>query len=312
MTPSGIDHDYNFLHSIEHKIERSEKEIIEERGLVDKKELQAARTGIHSRRRRQNKGDENIHRRLIETRTRVDRAPTGMKRNLENETSWSKNRKGINWQIEWISGDQRTLSKALDAWPLGYAYDEMLQDARRKTLTQEEKNAEYKKRKFAEDQEQKVKRIKTKDQSQHNGIARPFLQDPMTSTWSLWPSIPSVNDKELANSTKKKQRYHFYLHRPYTPSSFPKIVIPLDGTQPLQKLLEQRTLLEFPTIYVLENTPEEELPEKFMLEKDFFTITGQGPLPIHQKSPDDDDSSDQSSGSDLDDSEDGVEEGEIV
>src|ERR1700710_2574724 len=95
-TPSGIDHDYNFLHSIEHGIERSEKLIVEERELVGKDELRLARAGEEDNNRRRRKqgpqhaGEEPIQRSLKKTETTVQRAPKGMRRNLENETTWSR------------------------------------------------------------------------------------------------------------------------------------------------------------------------------------------------------------------------------
>src|SRR4051812_8193599 len=82
-TPSGIDHDYNFLHSIEHRIERSEKLIVEEKELVGKDELALARAGEEDRSKKRRKhgaqtsGEEPIQKSLQRTCTTLLRAPKG-------------------------------------------------------------------------------------------------------------------------------------------------------------------------------------------------------------------------------------------
>jgi len=155
-TPSGVDHDYNFLHSIEYQIERSEKRIVEDRGLVGKEELAAARRDEDPgewrvkmrKRKRQNPGQEPIERALKAMRTTVELAPKGMKRSLDNGTTWARNKKCINWQVEWVREGNagRSLSKVMGNKPIGEAYSEFLEEERKNSLTDEEKRLERKQR----------------------------------------------------------------------------------------------------------------------------------------------------------------------
>ncbi|RDW72100.1 hypothetical protein BP5796_08134 [Coleophoma crateriformis] len=282
-TPSGIDHDYNFLHGIEHKIERAEKEIIDDRGLLDRRDLQAARAGRErvgrGERRKMDRGQECIRERLQQMGTRVERAPQGMKRSLDNGTSWSKKGRCIYWQVEWVSeGETRALGRVSDREPLGKAYAAFLEEERRLKMSGEEKKI-YKKRKATELKEREAKRVKLDESARLAMMGSTVLQDPSTSTWSLTTTLqPTSNSAStLTAAPTEQQRHTFYLLRPHTPSTFPKVLIPLSGTQPLLKSLEKRTLLEFPTIYVFTNSDsgaEHDLPEEYMLEGVFCAATG--------------------------------------
>ncbi|PQE33180.1 Zinc HIT-type protein [Rutstroemia sp. NJR-2017a WRK4] len=286
-TPSGIDHDYNFLHSIEHRIERSEKEIVEERGLVKKSELELARAGerIDRRRRKKTAADQNeefINSMLEKAGTNVLRAPAGMTRNVENATSWSKKQRCMNWQVEWIreaNAGGRILKKSIERWPIGDAYREILEEERKKNMSPSAKNAERKRKA----QEHKVRQVKKAKTEGHDLLEIPtpsFLQEPKTGAWetvisySTSSSDPeSVEEQQQPSTSKLDPKYHFYLHRPKTQSSYPKVLIPVNPTQSLTEILRNRTVLEFPTIYVFETGPEE-LPSTFMLERDFVKATG--------------------------------------
>jgi ribosomal protein L44E len=282
-TPAGIDHDYNFLHGIEHRIERSEKEIVEERRLVEKAELESARRGEEGRKRKREPeaaGEAQIKRVLEGMGTVVKRAPKGMRRNVENGTSWSRNQKCIYWQVEWIHGEERVLGKAMGKRPLGEAYMASLDEERRKNMSSQERKAE-RKRKATESKQRLAKKARTDAETDLDLTTVPILQDPETGAWnvsSILAPVPENTDTALEGSPAPEPipslSQHLYLYRPHTPSTFPKVLIPLDATQPLDTLLRGRVLLEFPTIYVLDEAPDD-LPEKFMLEKQYLAAIGQ-------------------------------------
>ncbi|CAG8973807.1 hypothetical protein HYALB_00005552 [Hymenoscyphus albidus] len=305
-TPSGVDHDYNFIHSIEARVERTEKEIVEERGLVGKAELKAARNGEDERDKRKTKGrnlapgEMAIDKCLKSMGIRVVRAPEGMNCRKENTTNWSKNQRCINWQVEYFREEskERFLARAMGNKPLGGCYDEACEMEKRANLTPEELKV-LKKRK-AEQQKQREKagkRVKLSNAEASNLpiTAEPILQDPRTSTWNISVEAESENSEPPAQDKPTySQDKKFYLLRPYTPSSMPKVLVPLDASKPLSELLKRRLVLEYPTIYVFHQiTP---LPEDFMLEKDFLRKTGQ---PAFDSS---DDESSEESGSDGADS----------
>lgn len=323
VTPSGIDHDYNFLHSIEHRIERSEKEIVEERGLVKKMELQLAREGPKEDRRRPKRGqphqrEDFITQILQSNGIKVIKAPTGISRNLENTSSWSKSKKCMNWQVEWVreaDAGGRILNKSVDKWPIADIYSLLLEEQRKKNMKPEEKAAE-KKRKAEEAKERQLKRVKS-EESTLDISPLSLFQNP-TGAWNVildQPILSKPQNLESKSHTSRKldPKYHFYLHRPKTRPSYPKVLIPLDPIQPLCKALQNRTVLEFPTIYVFES---EKVPETFMLERAYIEATGDGAAlePGSEESEDEDtSSSDSSSDEDGDGNEDTeMEDGEIA
>ncbi|KAF4630493.1 hypothetical protein G7Y89_g7646 [Cudoniella acicularis] len=317
VTPSGVDHDYNFLHSIEHRIERSEKEIVEERGLVSKKELILARTGEDGTERQKNgyrKGQKNhdpqknqapgeqcINQVLKAMKTTVHRAPKGMKRNVENKTSWSRHQKSIHWTVEYIQGEasEKVMGRAMGTRPIGDSYYEFCE------------------RKAVEIREQ-VKRAKLDEEVRIRDITTiSRLQNPETSAWNvevIFSSQPTWNSQ---NDQEKQQVYkdHFYLLRPNTPSSFSKVLVPIDPSKILNDILRKRTVLEFPTIYVFE---QEAFPKNFMLEKDFLQKTGQPPMESLNGEEDDstnsssEESDDETSSSESEDENESMDDGKIV
>ncbi|KAF7861921.1 hypothetical protein EAF04_007802 [Stromatinia cepivora] len=318
-TPSGIDHDYNFLHSIEHRIERSEKEIVEERGLVKKMELQLARQGQKDDRRRPNKTpghqrEDFITKMLQNSGITLVKAPSGMSRNLENTSTWSKTQKCMNWQMEWIRESDaggRILHKSIDKWSINDTYSVLLEEQRRLNMAPEEKAA-LKKRKANELKENKAKRIKS-DESLLDIPPLSSFQDS-TGAWNIVLDQPTISKDQdstyQANAPRQlDSKYHFYLHRPKTRSSYPKVLVPLDPTQSISKVLENRTVLEFPTFYVFET---DKLPEAFMLEKDYIEATGDGPEMESEESEDEDISSSDSSSDEDEDEDVEMEDGELA
>ncbi|CAD6449104.1 6a09910b-1815-4def-9da6-a8ab87589a73 [Sclerotinia trifoliorum] len=318
-TPSGIDHDYNFLHSIEHRIARSEKEIVEERGLVTKTELQLAREGQNDDRRRFNKTtwrqrEDFITKMLQNSGITLVKAPNGMSRNLENTSTWSKTQKCMNWQMEWIREPDtggRILHKSIDKWSINDTYSILLEDQQRLNMAPEEKAA-LKKRKANELKENKAKRIKSVEHLLDIPPLSSFQN--LTGAWNVvldQPTISTDQDSTYQASTPRKldSKYHFYLHRPKTRSSYPKVLVPLDPTQSISKVLENRTVLEFPTFYVFET---DKFPDTFMLEKDYIKATGDGPEMEIEESEDEDTSGSDSSSDEDEDEDMEMEDGEIA
>ncbi len=72
-----------------------------------------------------------------------------------------------------------------------------------------------------------------------------------------------------------KSNIAFYLHHPSLPSRHP-VLIPLSPTETLATALTNRLVLEFPTIYVLHQHLDQNLPEGFISEKDFFDKAKKG------------------------------------
>lgn len=316
-TPSGIDHDYNFLHSIETRIQRSEKVLIEDLGIISNAELKRARAGEdeemwkQSHREPETSGEVQIARALKAHNIKIMKAPKGMRRNRENTTSWNKKHRQVNWQVEWVREPPlgRTLYRALGNKPIGDVYDILCDEERRMNMTGAEKTA-MRKRKAAETKERNTKKAKL-DKEAMDLSNTPNLQNPETTAWDVSPDQTGFDEDMQEGTTPpapKERNYNLYLLRPSTPASFPKVLKHIDPDKTLTELLWNRKVLEFPTIYVLENKPEE-LPNAFMSEKAFLAATGEAETDTDMSSSDeetedsDETSSDSSSSSSDEDGE---------
>ncbi|KAJ4243320.1 hypothetical protein NW762_014830 [Fusarium torreyae] len=265
-TPAGVDHDYNFLHKIERSVERAEKLLVEERGIVQEEELRPQtiqevkwKPGRDGRKRkvlvtrvlREAKGrtfERFLSQRLKKLNITIMCAPMGMARQKENHTTLNRRTNRINWQVEWMAFENvpdaepkkiRTLSKVMDDVPLYQAYHTILEEQQRSKGQQVKK----------------VPRIGLDGQLQDVTVstwtAGSFaLQDPFTGAWSnhrdtdpgMWPSE--------RNSAQKRQ-FQFLLAKFGTPSDQPSVVTRLDPEDCLRDILKDTRVLEFPTIWAL-------------------------------------------------------------
>ncbi|KAL2155490.1 hypothetical protein VTH82DRAFT_232 [Thermothelomyces myriococcoides] len=124
-TPAGVDHDYNFLTSIERARERAEKEVLEARRLLSEKELrpknedkvfqkvwygdELRHVPVQSQLYRNPEApafidgfDKHVRRRLRYLNIDAVTMPKGMARQKENKTAWNRRTQSINWQVEWL------------------------------------------------------------------------------------------------------------------------------------------------------------------------------------------------------------------
>ncbi|KAF4343174.1 Box C D snoRNA 1 [Fusarium beomiforme] len=276
-TPAGVDHDYNFLHGIERSIERAEKLLVEERGIVQEEELRPLtvqevkwKPGKDGRKRKVlvtrvlHEAKSRTFERFLAARLRnlnitIVCAPMGMARQKENHTTLNRRTNRINWQVEWmvlenVPGSEskkfRMLSKVMDDVPLHEAYH---------TTLEEEQKAKGQHTK-------KTPRTGLDGQVQdltNSWSSGSFaLQDPFTGTWTThldtepgqWPS------KKLE---AQKKQFQFFLAKFWTPSDKPSVVTKLDPEDCLREVLKDTRVLEFPTIWVLNQ--DQTLPETFTL-----------------------------------------------
>ena len=295
-TAAGVDHDYNFLYGLERSVERGEKVVVGERGLVREDELRpltvqevrwkhppGGRRGGRPRRvvvtraLRETGGrvfERLLAQRLARLNVRILCAPTGMARQKENNTTLNRRTGRVNWQVEWLAfgaggrtADEgmprtmRALSKVMDDVPLYRAYHGLLEEQAKSGDRPPKKTT----------------------QARPWGMAQDFststwyatastLQDPFTATWApcrtpfdLWPS---QEDEAL------RRHSQYFLARPYSRSDMPVTITKLEPTDCLRDILTNTRVLEFPTIYVLRDG--EALPGGFVLgPKDSIPPQGQ-------------------------------------
>ncbi|KAL0940844.1 hit finger domain-containing protein [Colletotrichum truncatum] len=326
-TPAGVDHDYNFLSSIERAVQRSEKEIVEERHLLRPEDLRPIevrtvkwKTGRDGRKRRvlvtellrgDNAGGGSglksaemlsslpFKKRLGKFGILLRRAPVGMARQKENGTNFSKASSRINWQVEWLlvsppalEADTKTqqeiekatddppkvetkriLAKALDDMPLYKAFvmgQKSFNDdlARREQQRLQQEDGEEpdesrdtnaggrpkKRRKHPHKPGQSLATAQdTETGAWHPG--RYCLQVSPRGTWMPQTGVPAftgMTEEEEA----QKSKYTFFLvgtTSAATAAAGQVVVHAVDATLPLGEALRDITVLEFPTIYVVEH-----------------------------------------------------------
>lgn len=221
--------------------------------------------------------DQNVRRRLRKHDIEVLTMPRGLTRQKENKTAWNRRTNTINWQVEWFLYDveavpgeekpKRICYKSLDEKPLYLALASTLEWYRagleQKKRLREDGDA------VDEDAEQpphKKRKAPTRKQKAAKEVEAMLpLQDLDHSTWPTseyafqctasgqWSQM-SANaslPRTRAEEDTDLARLQFYLLKPTASDGAPKGLIPLSTTTTLLEALSGRTVIEFPTIYVL-------------------------------------------------------------
>lgn len=278
-TAAGIDHDYNFLHKLERTLERSEKNIVEERGLVRQDELRQQplttkevrwKTGRDGRKRkvvvtrelREARGgrrlEKSLANRLSKLGVRMLCAPTGMQRQKENKTTLNGKTGKVNWQVEWLKlehGGQTTtrrLAKAFEDVPLYKAYHEMEEARNRPAKGQQTGRAARGGRVYAQ----------IPYDSTWN-TAMDMLQEPSTGRWIAAAAVLESGVWMDEKDQVQRESFDYFLDNPRQKSDEPKVLTRLEADECLVNVLRDTSVLEFPTVYVLRRG--ETLPPGFVL-----------------------------------------------
>ncbi|RMZ76032.1 hypothetical protein DV738_g5188, partial [Chaetothyriales sp. CBS 135597] len=126
--------------------------------------------------------------------------------------------------------------------------------------------------KDSERKEQPEKEQPEKDQEGKEPENKEQRKEPETESESKEEKEPGRKEQPEARSEPTSEptprHIHLYLHRPQTTSKI-KCLIPLSTTSTIQEALRGKKIVEFPTIYVRNERPEE-LPLPFMLESKYL------------------------------------------
>ncbi|KAJ9149858.1 Box C/D snoRNA protein 1 [Pleurostoma richardsiae] len=217
--------------------------------------------------------DRKIRKRLELMDVRVVEMPRGMARQKENTTSWNRRTNKVNWAVEWMVHDEsgactRIRHKALETVPLYQAVVSSL-GWHRKGLE---------KRDAADDDDdddgppkKKRRRGPLIQEVGDEVTASPYgamqnpesaawlpaaypAQNPFTGTWAR-ERTPVMTSWAADEEAETKRRSRFFLLAPLTPAGQPKELVPVDAEETLGTALKGRTVLEFPTVYVLPPSP---------------------------------------------------------
>lgn len=91
------------------------------------------------------------------------------------------------------------------------------------------------------------------------------------------PAHQPAAEQTVAPDDQMAARF-FYLLKPHTPSHQPQVLIALDSSKPLFDLLQDKVILEFPTIIVL-SQPADNLPPEYVSEIAYLRKVKREPLP---------------------------------
>ncbi|ORY15548.1 hypothetical protein BCR34DRAFT_622784 [Clohesyomyces aquaticus] len=276
-TPAGIDHDYNFITSIERGVDRTER-AVQERGL-------GAANAVGTGPRR---GEITGYRYDV-AGVQVIKAPKGLSRQRENNTH-SSSKRHIVWTVEWLREDQpRILSETSEVQPLDAAYAAVTgqkvnkkrkraPDIGAKASLQEPQDAEPNEEgetrptrvapEAEEAEHSSSGRASPREASIHDGPTRARVEREPTPDTDLAEAAHRCPDTPRADSQPVPLEQHFYLLKPRT-NSTSHVLIPLSASATLGECLRGRTVLEYPTLYVLSHQPKT-LPDNYVLEEVFL------------------------------------------
>ena len=303
-TPAGIDHDYNFLHGLERTVERTEKMLVEEKGLLREDDLRKQppltvqelrwRTDKFGRKKRvlvtrelreqSGAGARSLERHLALRLKKLDVtvlfAPTGLQRQKENHTTFNRKTSMVNWQVEWLdlqtdgSTTGRKLSKVLEDLPIYKAYHQVLdQQSKKKAAAAATRS----------DQTQTQTQTQTtRGKRFYNQLATDstwntpddLLQEPISGRWVPSSSVRESNRWPDEADRERRQAFDYYLSRARQRSGEPKVVSRLDAKDCLRDVLQHTTVLEFPTIYAFQGGAT--LPGGFVLGSQEASAAAQG------------------------------------
>lgn len=227
-TPSSIDKDFNFITTVERSVARAD-EGISDRGII----LAPAR---------QLKGKETRPKWETEAKQRgitIIKAPKGLSRSKQTKTHWNNQQKCIIWTIEWICADGgKVLTQCHETKSVAEAF---LQTVGKKALKR--KRTSFKASGMPDPKLQKH----SLDYHSHD----PLENGPAAEDNSVGDRVspPAALEQPLAD-------FHFYLHKPNTPSNL-KCLIPVSEDQLLRDIVDGRVLIDFPTIFVKYESPEQ-------------------------------------------------------
>lgn len=222
-----------------------------------------------------------VRQRLAVENVQVVHMPVGMTRQRENTTGWNRRARRINWCVEWILYDvdeeRRGLLKkhtrirhnALESLPLYKALGNSIAWYRKGQKAEDDEADDEDIEPAQAGRRKKVLIREVKEDEQRGGglamqdsdstaWAHPRTQyptqSPFTGAWSS-DAGATATSWEADEEVEARRRHRFYLLRPLTVAGRPKELIPVAAAEDLSVALFGRTVLEYPTIYVLPPHP---------------------------------------------------------
>ncbi|KAL8691200.1 MAG: hypothetical protein Q9218_003527 [Villophora microphyllina] len=274
-TSKAIDHDYNYLTSIERQLDNAERHA-KSCGILL---YHDHRDGKRRRKNNPAKGEVPLQAAIQQNRVIVDRAPRGMSRQKRNKTHWDSGKQHIVWTVEWVHRDgSRQIGQCPDSQPLNAAYARIAA-----TLTPHNTGGlgshARPRKKLKLNPEVPASTAQAAAAQTHGAPAKAVTIGRLPEDPSLL-SIATILPSASKSGQKQPPELNFYLLLPSTPTSY-RVLIPLASEETLAQVLADRFVLEFPTIYVLKQPPDR-LPTGFMTDEEYLRgMAEKGPANRH-------------------------------
>ncbi|KAL8840652.1 MAG: hypothetical protein Q9176_003765 [Flavoplaca citrina] len=262
ITPKGIDHDYNYLTSIERQLDTAERDA-ESKGILL---YEGKQDGLKAKVHQPSKGELPLQNALKQCRIVVDRAPKDTEpldlayaRLVDSRAAQNDVKAGLAAMPPTKKHkSNRAMSKPTVVTPI--------------TPPKDSSSAH-------------VNSLSALEPSKSPTAFNEGVPAPSTAGQNGATDMPDPeNEKLLLPSPKSDQasvpHLHFYLLLPSTPTSY-RVLAPLASNDSLASALKDRLVLEFPTIYALKHPPDK-LPKGFMNEEEYLrSISEKGHLDNH-------------------------------
>ncbi|TKA38749.1 hypothetical protein B0A54_08713 [Friedmanniomyces endolithicus] len=309
-TPAGLDQDFNYLKGIEHHIDQAHETHLKPADEGIYQSFRAVATGWRP--------DSRLQRYLAENCITLEHAPRGLQRQRENTTRSTKSNRVL-WTVEWSmeSGEREVHHDCTESSALVdlFAESRIGRRVASSSRVDEAENRQSKRRKRLDTTGTSVEAVAATtvtepivDQLAPGLDVRPehteVEDDGMkavsvdTSAHSVSGANPNAEETSLkrhdpaieldaveGEATQKTMLLsrHFYLLRPATTGTS-KVLIPLHGQATLTECLKNRTIQEYPTLFVLSNSPQA-LPAGFMLHDDYIRSVGEEDAGVTRHTP---------------------------
>ncbi|KAL9067259.1 MAG: hypothetical protein Q9157_006869 [Trypethelium eluteriae] len=264
-TPAGVDHDYNFLSAVERSFDKAER-VITDQGITVHQKGRNRRTPVIQSRTR------NLRKHCKEHRIVVEYAPIGMTRQTCNRTYWDGTARCVFWLVEWIgSSGLRKHCVCDERLTLADAYaNHSSKTARNKA---KKRKREARKKAATEGSDAALKgqlrsELFLKEQPPLEAAVKELDDEHAVMNSAESDCISQPNNQANVDESHSVKGIHFYLHKTHTRGS-QTVLIPLAASDTILAALENRIIVEFPTIYAL-SYPQDQLPSGYVSEADYF------------------------------------------
>ncbi|KAI2829035.1 hypothetical protein CBS147343_1544 [Aspergillus niger] len=300
-TESAFDRDFNFITGIERSIERAGRDA-ENRGIdvasevrdleavgLDSEDTEGVAAmgkkggaGAGGKRKRGDGGagggtraEMEFLRRAEERGVKVVRAPKGMSRNKGNGSRWLGRNQCLVWTVEWILSDgEKRMRNCSETALVADSYDRVV------PVPKEEGSDEQDQKQTGDEKPEGTSELKTEEQQPQDAPST-TAPEPASTTEPTQPTDAPTAQPEASNATPitsdslpltPHRDLYFYLHRPRTATKQP-VLAPLPPKISLAAALRDHIVLEFPTIYVLPDSPDTiraQEDAKYILEEEYL------------------------------------------